>query len=73
MLGQDGTWRVLKRFLLSQQQRICLDQMVVTTMLSLQVLTEMNLHMSIPTASPDTANELKSIGLSLALITHSSL
>lgn len=60
-------------FLLFEQQQIGLDQLVVIIVLSLLVLREMNLHVSIQTGSPDTANELKSIGLSLVFIAHGSL
>lgn len=60
-------------FLVSQQQQLCPDQLVVVTILSLLVLWEMNLHVSIPTRSPDAANELKSIGLSLVFIALGSL
>lgn len=49
------------------------DQLVVITVLSLLVLWEMHLHVSIPTGSPDTANELKSIGLSLVFKALGSL
>jgi len=59
--------------LLFQQQQIGLDQLVVITMLSLPVHSEMHLYVSILTRSPDAANELKSIGLSLVFIAHSSL
>lgn len=60
-------------FLLSQQQQIHFDQLLVIIILSLLVLREMNLHVSIQTGSPDTANELKSIGFSLVFIAHGSL
>lgn len=56
-----------RSFLVSQQQRqqIFPDQQVAITILLLLVLWEMNLKVSVSTESPDTANKLKSIGLSL--------
>lgn len=55
--------------LVSQQQRQQLfpHQLVVPTILSLLLLWEMHLKVSVSTESPDTANKFKSIGLSLSL------
>lgn len=66
-------WSESSSFLSSQQQELCPDQLLVITILSLLVLWEMNLHVSIPTGSPDAANKLKSIGLSLVFIALGSL
>lgn len=67
-------WSDSSRFLVcQQQQQLRPDQIVVISILSLLVRWEMNLHVSIPTGSPDTASELKSIGLSLVFIAVGSL